>query len=401
MNPVFSWFEVIVLIGVVQGFLISGLILSRKDQPISKRLLSAVLIVFSLLCVRIMILTTGLWQTPLLRYFPLPFELAIAPLFWLYIRSLVDPHFSLNRKVLLHFIPFGISLVYSIVVYSVVLREAGNLEKDVVAGSFLFDTVKSVEDYLCILSSVIYWFLGFRLIIRYRLWLSANISSTDFPTYAWLKNIALLMGLVIGLLSTDILLDSVFNLGAYRFTHWKFFFIYSAVLIYYLGFRGYLLPVAKAFASPVHTATISINTAPGVPDERKNETFLTMEKRTKLTREKIAEVETAIREAMETHALYLDPELSLEKLARSIGFAPAAVSGVINMQFKKSFRALVNEYRVNCVKERLADRRYDQLSLLGLAYECGFNSEASFYRIFKLITGMPPLEYLRSIGQTR
>src|SRR6218665_2124873 len=115
MNPVFSWFEVIILIGITQGLFISILIWSGKNQPVSKRILSLVLTVFSLLCLRIMILTTGLWLAPVLRYFPLPFEMAIAPLFWLYIVSLVDPRFSFQRSMNLHFITIGILLVYSVI----------------------------------------------------------------------------------------------------------------------------------------------------------------------------------------------------------------------------------------------------------------------------------------------
>jgi AraC-like DNA-binding protein len=74
--------------------------------------------------------------------------------------------------------------------------------------------------------------------------------------------------------------------------------------------------------------------------------------------------------------------------------SPVAVSRVINSELKKNFRNLVNEYRVEEVKTRLNDPRSIQLSLLGIAYECGFNSEASFYRIFKNVVGVSPKEYL-------
>jgi|GEM_PF-670413 len=406
MNPVFSWFEVIILIGITQGLFISILIWSGKNQPVSKRILSLVLTVFSLLCLRIMILTTGLWQAPVLRYFPLPFELAIAPLFWLYIVSLVDPRFSFKRSMLLHFIPFGISLVYSVIVYCMVLPKESNIEKDAVANQLLFNDVKRGEDYLCILSSIVYWSLGLRLIIRYRRWLSANISNTDFPTYAWLKNIALLMGFVIVLLSTDIVLDAVFNFGFYRFTHWKFFFVYCAALIYYLGFRGSQLQGKAAFikTDQVDTSISTIDpvdAGTGVFNAEAVDAPPFSEKQQRLTSEKAAEMEKAIRDAMETDLLYLDPNLNLEKLAKFVRAAPAAVSYVINLRFKKTFRSLVNEYRVARVKARLSDRRSGQFSILGIAYDCGFNSEASFYRIFKLVAGVSPTEYIRSIDQSR
>ncbi|MEJ0105739.1 MAG: helix-turn-helix domain-containing protein [Bacteroidota bacterium] len=58
----------------------------------------------------------------------------------------------------------------------------------------------------------------------------------------------------------------------------------------------------------------------------------------------------------------------------------------------------MNEYRVDKVKQRLNDPGSARLSILGIAYECGFNSEASFYRIFKDIAGVSPKEYLSAFN---
>jgi AraC-like DNA-binding protein len=407
MNATFSWFEAAILAGIAQGCLISCLIWARRNSGLRKKILSLVLIVFSFLCVRILILTTGLWEQPLLRYFPLPFELAIGPLFWLYAVSLVEPRFSLKRSALLHFIPFGISLLYSVTVYCLVLPEGNNPEKDNLANSFWFNEIKNIEDYLCIVSAIIYWSLGLRLVLRYRRWLADNISDTDFPTYAWLKNIVLLLGVVVVFFTADILLDSIFKVGLQGFTHWKFFFLYCAALIYYLGFRGYQLQDSKALVKQELYNTPFTghdpekgDLIPGSLPQTESKLLPVSGKQVKLTDEKAAGTGKAITEAMEIHRLYLDPELNLVKLAKFVSSTPAAVSYAINRQFGKSFRSLVNEYRVASVKKQLADRRSDQFSILGIAYDCGFNSEASFYRIFKSVAGMSPTEYLKSMDRS-
>ncbi|WP_247233392.1 AraC family transcriptional regulator [Telluribacter sp. SYSU D00476] len=105
-------------------------------------------------------------------------------------------------------------------------------------------------------------------------------------------------------------------------------------------------------------------------------------------------------QALEEDELYLDPELNLQKLAERVGFSPAVVSAVINSAFQKSFRNLINEYRVAKVKQRLQDPATSYLSIGGIAYECGFNSEASFYRIFKAAEGVTPKEYLKQLQST-
>jgi len=48
------------------------------------------------------------------------------------------------------------------------------------------------------------------------------------------------------------------------------------------------------------------------------------------------------------------------------------------------------------VKKRFFDPQYSNLTLLGIAMECGFNSKASFNRIFKQLAGQTPTEYINT-----
>ncbi|MEJ0104512.1 MAG: AraC family transcriptional regulator [Bacteroidota bacterium] len=384
----FSLFEVLIIIGVTHGFLIAALIWLNRKRSVSKLILSLVLAVFNLLCIRILILTTGAWQTQLFRYFPLPFELAIPPLIWLYALSLTTPGFRPRPSSLVHFIPFAISLIYSIFIYFSVIGTKDLIAKDAIADNFYFNYIKEIEDFLLIISSIVYWWLGLRIVLKYRHWLYNNISDTDYPTYAWLKNVSILMGILIAGLVIDILLDYFFHFGINHFLHWQVFFIYLAVLIYYLGFRGFQLP-GKQILIPENKTTL----LPAIAGEQS----LKINREIKLQAEKERQVEQAIKEAFEIRQLYLDPELNLQKLANEINTTPAIASSVINRSFKKSFRNLVNEYRVDKVKQRLNDPGSARLSILGIAYECGFNSEASFYRIFKDIAGVSPKEYLKRL----
>jgi AraC-like DNA-binding protein len=399
-----SFFEVLILIGVSQGFVISALIWLDRKRSISKVLLSFVLTVFNLLCIKILILTTGLWQMQWLRYLPLAFELAIQPLILLYTASLILPNFKLTKRHLFHFVPFAISIAYSLFIYIVVAAQKEPAAKDAIANSFYFNTIKKAEDYLSIISSIVYWSLGLRLVLNYRRWLYNNTSNTGYPTYTWLKNISASMGILITILTIDIILDSFFHFT--YFFHWQFFFIYLAALIYYLGFRGYNLPNKLTVLEHKEYQHEKLT----VPDgyiEHQIDTSLLPEKieaqsakptrEIKLSDTKRLEVENAIKNAFEVKALYLDPELNLQKLANEINTPVAIVSIVINSNYKKSFRNLVNEYRVEKVKHRLADPKSAQFSILGIAYESGFNSEASFFRIFKTIVGISPKEYAKQL----
>nr|WP_262921307.1 helix-turn-helix domain-containing protein [Maribellus maritimus] len=71
------------------------------------------------------------------------------------------------------------------------------------------------------------------------------------------------------------------------------------------------------------------------------------------------------------------------------------LSQVINRSQNKNFYKLMNEYRIREVKEKLENKEYKNLTVLGIAFECGFNSKTTFNRIFKEETGMTPTNYIK------
>ena len=50
---------------------------------------------------------------------------------------------------------------------------------------------------------------------------------------------------------------------------------------------------------------------------------------------------------------------------------------------------------------KMQDPAYDNMTLLGIAFEAGFNSKTTFNRIFKQMTGKSPTEYKNSLKKER
>ena len=94
----------------------------------------------------------------------------------------------------------------------------------------------------------------------------------------------------------------------------------------------------------------------------------------------------------EKHA-YLDENLKLPEMADALGLSVNDLSQVINEGMGKTFPDLLNEYRLAAVKRKLLDRAEDKKTILALALESGFQSKASFNRIFKMKEGMTPSEF--------
>jgi AraC-like DNA-binding protein len=57
----------------------------------------------------------------------------------------------------------------------------------------------------------------------------------------------------------------------------------------------------------------------------------------------------------------------------------------------------MNTYRVEEVKRRINTPSSHHLTLTSIAFESGFNSKATFNRVFKQQTGLTPLQYVKKI----
>ena len=88
--------------------------------------------------------------------------------------------------------------------------------------------------------------------------------------------------------------------------------------------------------------------------------------------------------------------MALIKLAGQLGVSENKLSQVINTRSRDNFFDFVNKYRVELVIEKMENGEHKGTTLLGLAFNSGFNSIASFNRAFKRITGLTPSDYLRT-----
>jgi adenylate cyclase len=92
---------------------------------------------------------------------------------------------------------------------------------------------------------------------------------------------------------------------------------------------------------------------------------------------------------------YLSPDLSLRSLAERIEIHPNQLSWLLNDRLGKNFNQFINHYRVEHFKDLALDKSNSHISLLGLAYESGFNSKTVFNTYFKKEVGMTPKDWLK------
>lgn len=97
-----------------------------------------------------------------------------------------------------------------------------------------------------------------------------------------------------------------------------------------------------------------------------------------------------VKKLMEVDKVYQEKTFSRADLAREIGCSENTLSRVVNISFGCSFPKLLNDLRVEDAKNLLKN---PNIAIQVVASEAGFNSVASFNRVFREITGETPSGY--------
>jgi tetratricopeptide (TPR) repeat protein len=101
----------------------------------------------------------------------------------------------------------------------------------------------------------------------------------------------------------------------------------------------------------------------------------------------------ALEDLMAQEEPYLDPDLTLRTLAEKMEVPPNHLSQLLNAGFNQNFAEFVNGYRLEAFKKKATDPAKGHLTILGLAFESGFNSKTVFNTFFKKVEGKTPSAY--------
>lgn len=115
-----------------------------------------------------------------------------------------------------------------------------------------------------------------------------------------------------------------------------------------------------------------------------------------LDKQKIEILKKELLTYFEEEESYLNPQLSLKYVADVLGLNTNKMSYLINQVFHTNFNDFVNSYRLNHFKSIALDPKNAHLTILGLAYDSGFNSKSVFNTYFKKTEGITPSKWVKS-----
>ena len=112
-----------------------------------------------------------------------------------------------------------------------------------------------------------------------------------------------------------------------------------------------------------------------------------------MTEEEANTIIQKLKRVMEVERLYIDPEITLPKVAERLQIRPHKLSQVINQQLNMTFNEYINSCRISEIKGIMKLPEYQNLKIASIAYDYGFNTISSFNTAFKKFTNNTPSQY--------
>lgn len=337
----------------------------------------------------------------ILFYTPFLHLLFFGPVIFFYVQSLLNPGFTLRKKDLLHFIPGILYILYTLVIVvtdKLILHRYYFLENQEDPD---FDRWYQAIGYI---SMIFYFMAALRYYTAYKKMVFQVTSYAESVSFIWIRNFLLAFLLIIVTRFIFFVSGLFFDLR-YLETWW--FYLAFALAFYYIAISGYANSVTaklrftqEIFSSaPAHLLQYSLNH--DEVEEIEDVEVIDME-HVPATEDPLTEAESnwkqKITALLVDEKIYEEAELTLPEMAKMIGINTAALSRLINRLFKMNFNDMINFYRIQGFTEKIHSGEHKRKTLLSLAFDCGFNSKATFNRAFKKVTGQSPKDYLAQAG---
>ncbi|NKI31052.1 helix-turn-helix domain-containing protein [Croceivirga thetidis] len=382
--PEFNSYSTPLLILGLQGLLLAILLYRRF---LNKRLLPDIFLaaILLIMCYHRTTYTIGFmgwydtFRNTKINYYLVAMDLLMAPLLFFYVKSILNPKFKLLRKHIWHAMPWILFFLTKLFILIYDSQQPGFDENQngYLVVNFQWPYLNTIVSIFSSAQMLLYLAFSFQLYFQYKKEIKQFFSNTTKKELNWVLTFLLLYSFIFLYGIVQVFIDSFVFEMSWTQKWWIQFF--SALVLLYFGVKGYFTDFS--FLKDFH------------PTENQNEKSNLKELKGGFD-DKKAEISALFQKEQ----LYLDPELNLAQLSKRMSLNRIEVSELINNGFGKNFNDFVNHYRIEQFKERLKKGDHQQMSLVGIAFDCGFNSKATFNRVFKKVVQLTPTQYLESLS---
>jgi len=302
-------------------------------------------------------------------------DFIIAPVFYFSIVHFVQPDRKWRTRDNFHFALAFMMLLLLLLAILIEVPPPSTVDKK---KAYIIITVFSI--FFCA-QVISYCIAAYRKIIAYQKKLLLYTSNTDAVNLKWLQKVVICVLFIAAIW----LLDNVFKLAKTYV-----FFDHVASLLYLGGifFIAYFSLKQKQCFQLDKQQDIDI-----IVTETSN---IEVSRKKLISETELQGIKSSLIQLMEDKKPFLDPELSLFKLASLLDVSSHTLSYIINKGCNENFYQFINRYRIDEAKKMIHDPNMKHLSLIGIAFEVGFNSKTVFNTTFKKMTNQTPSEFKKS-----
>jgi AraC-like DNA-binding protein len=224
--------------------------------------------------------------------------------------------------------------------------------------------------------NLIYLILSYRLIRRHKQVLQYFVSKDTAYDLLWIQKILIAIFFV--------------------WFSWTFIFIFNPIIGYFVHLTSVFYVFFVVIRQKALPSTLQVSYDAVEEIEQQNATETTP---SKVLDPAIVSFKPLLLAYMTAQKPYLDPDISLPKLAEQMNVSVHFLSQTINTGLEENFFSFINRYRVEETKRLLHDPNKSHFNILQIAYEAGFNSKTTFNTAFKKITGYSPSAYQKQLAE--
>ncbi len=375
--------DIISAVASVNAIIIALLLINKKGKNISNKILIVWTFNFALHFSILFLANREILLQPVNWGFVLGTVLvAHTPFLFLYTKSLTQRNFKLDFKNLSN---FGFVLLY-IASFIPNLMLSSEARTELVYNKQNMDYHTFLPMITLLFCQVYFLIRTVIVLIHHQHRIKSEFSYEESINLAWIKHIVYGFAFIIvisfiayGLVSAQVI--SIYQMDSS-------IILVNIILFFYIAYRSYnqrTIYLTNENPEPSQTG-IQV----GEKTVAAKETNLNTD-----NSEKDPRVEELIT-FMNKEKLFLDPELNVGDLANKLGMHSHQLSKMLNSQLNKNFFEFINDFRVEEFKKLATDPKNKHISILGLAMDAGFNSKATFNRIFKSTTGLTPSDFRES-----
>ncbi len=385
--------EILILFGALQGF---GLVLLFGLRGTGDRqanlLLAALLLMISYNLAELSLFSTGLiLKLPHLMGFGFPLFFLIGPCYYLYLRRLLNGGFSFSWRSAFHGLPALLVFLNGLSTLS------APAELKIAWARYWIDNPlieigwkTKLLIFASLIQGILYLWLCLRRIIEreqmVRLRAADNRLLADLQL---LRRISTGFGLY--LIFHALALSGLLIWSSYGILIDKIWYLLVAVFIQFTAFTAMSRPETFAHSlwelAAEEGATDPVESESSKPGKYSRST---------LGPEQAKQQHARLLAYLRQERPYLDRSLKLSAVASELSLSTHHLSQVINQEGGRNFFEMINELRVEEAKRLLVDPGNTHLTILGIAFQAGFNSKGSFNQAFKKYAGQTPSAFRKA-----